>query len=854
MRGRIDVSEPNGADIVDFLERTSQLDYARHLTLFLKPPFRLAVSGPGVRSADGDGVGFLPLTAKEEELHDLALGHIAASSHELQVHLHHEYYTGNEMYATQARYNKTEALREYLAEKTTPAQDEARFKLLIDMTLEYYRRGSGLELRRWFFVHGMWALNGSDRDVCTIDREIGLLQEKGCLGDFTFPAGRPHTDPAHLSPFFCKSVDKAKCYDLPESEPAFAYGARPDGRFFIWASPIKHKYSSIDYYSKEIRASLEDIERLAQELVQTSVFLDGNLFLKTHAHSMNTDYFDNIRRPIYPHFHPGVQALLGVILDAASDAGLTIHFPTAGEVFDRFTAASWGGSTDIASDDNTIRRRQTSQAVVNAMTPLQRLDAFAPLAISASHAVVGARLAELGATEAGAYEYYMDLYERDTLIHPYELAVARYLAQSLPDGAAIHEFGTGFGSMALLLAVAGFDVLAIDVDPRRLATARAIRAELGKQVPWLAGRLNFKEAAIPDVLGELDCAGVTAVATDVTSGTSLADLEAIVEAAGSRYASVVFDVERFFTRTRDQDETARVRELFARWYASCRPVTDAGVGRFFFHATAPRAAPPLAAAPSPQAPSPRAPAIAEPSAAIPAAPKGEPLGLEAAVALIDRVGVETLKERIALGGVEGSGAGAFYAQIVGRGHLAQGYDVAVARWLLENLDPTTPILEIGAGVGALSLLLAAAGRAVVAVDLDARRVDIGREIATRAAAALGQELGDLRFVEAKFPLEPSPVPRNTAVVVITNMVFGWNDEEQRAMLAEIARFEGAIVDADRFGVQRSTPEARDAFDVAVRLAGLSMTPLDLVPDMRFVRLSRLGAPARRRSGEKKPRE
>ena len=68
------------------------------------------------------------------------------------------------------------------------------------------------------------------------------------------------------------------------------------------------------------------------------------------------------------------------------------------------------------------------------------------------------------------------------------------------------------------------------------------------------------------------------------------------------------------------------------------------------------------------------------------------------------------------------------------------------------------------------------------------------------------------------------------------------------------RFEGAIVDADRFGVQRSTPEARDAFDIAVRVAGLSMTSLDLAPDMRFVRLSRLRVPASRRSGAKKARE
>lgn len=858
MSGRIDVSEPNGADIVDFLEQTSKLDYARRLTLFLKPPFRLAPSGPGVRSAEGDGVGFLPFTAKEAEIHDLALGQIAKSSHELQVHIHHEYYTNNEMYATQGKYNTNEVLRAYLAEKTTRAQDEARFKLLVDMTLESYRGGTGLDFKRWFFVHGMWALNGSDRDVCTIDREIGLLQETGCLGDFTFPAGRPHTDPVHLAPFFCKSVDKAKCYDSPESEPTFAYGAKADDRFFIWASPIKHKFSSIDYYSKEIRASLENIERLAQELVQTSVFLNGNIFLKTHAHSMNTDYFDNIRRPVYPHFHPGVQAVLGVILDAASDAGLGIHFTTASEVYDQFTGAKYSGSTDIASDDNTIRRHQTSQAVVNAMTPLERLEAFAHLVVSTSQSVVGKRLAELGATESGAYEYYLDLFDRNTLIHPYELAVARSLAQSLPDGARIHEFGTGFGSLALLLAVAGFDVLAIDADARRLATASAIRAELGKEVPWVPGRLNFKDAAIPQVLGELDCAGVTAVATDVTSGTSLADLEAIVDATGTRYASVVFDVERFFTRTRDAAEAAKVRELFGRHYAVCEPITDAGVGRFFFQAKTPRTAPSL---PTPSLPTPSLPApslAATPTPAITATAKpsvrAEPLALDDAVALVDRVGVETLNEAIARDGVEGSGAGAFYAQIVGGGRLVQAYDLAVARWLLDNIDPSMTILEIAAGVGALSLVLAAAGRRMVAVDLDTRRIGIGREIQSRAAGAIGGELGNLDFVEAKFPVEPSPAPQATSVVVITNMVFGWNEKQQRAMLAEIARFDSAVIDADRFGVQRSTPEERETFDVTVRLAGLSMRPLDLVPDMRFVRLTRLGGPSARGPGQRRARE
>ncbi len=845
MAGRIDISEPNAEDIGDFLHQTSQLDYARRLTLFLKPAFRLAPSGGDVRSADGDGLGFRPLTGHETEVHDRALRAIASSGHELQVHLHHEFYTRNAMYATQARYNRDEFQRAYLAEHTTPRQDEARFRLLTEITLEAYRRGSGQNFERWFFVHGMWALNGSDRDVCNIDREIGLLQEMGCLGDFTFPAGRAHTDPVHKAPFLCRSVDRPKCYDLAEAEPRFAYGESPRDRFFIWSSPIKHLYSSIDYYSKEIRASLEDIERVARELVQTSVFLDGTLYLKTHAHSMNTDYFDNIRRPIYPHFHPGVQALLGVVFDAASDAGLDIEFLTAAEVYDRFSSARFDGSTDLASDEHTLRRRETEAATVNAMTALERLEAFGALAASVTHTVVGRRLAQMGETESGCYGYYADLYARETLIHPYEFSVARHLAQTLPDGARIHEFGAGFASMGLLLAVAGFDVLAIDADPRRLATAAAIRAELGRQVPWVAAKLNFKEAAIPAVLATLDCDGVTAVATDVTSGVTLEALGPIVAAVASRYRSVVFDAERFFARTRTDTEMEAVRALFAERYGRCQPLPDETLGRFYFDAgpaeptsASPPPPPVIAAAPEPAA------RVAQASPQIAAAT----LNVGQAARLVDDVGVRIMIERIERQGLEKSGAGAFYAQVDARGRLTQSYDLKVAEWLLATISPQTPILEIGAGVGTLSLILAVMGRRVVALDLDSKRIELGRAIQDALSARLRGGLGNLDFVTARFPVNPPPVAPGSSVAVITNMVFGWDEPQQIAMLRHIRDFEAAVVDADRFGVKRTNADERDHFDSLVREAGMTLTPLELVPDMRFVRLDRRGGRSRLAEG------
>jgi 2-polyprenyl-3-methyl-5-hydroxy-6-metoxy-1,4-benzoquinol methylase len=826
MAGRIDISEPNGEDIVDFLEQSAKLEYARRLTLFLKPAFRLAPAGVDVRSVDGDGLGFRPLTDKESEVHDHALRHIAASGHELQVHLHHEYYTKNEMYSTQAKYNRDEYSRQYLLSRTSLSQDEARLRLLAEMTLESYRRGSGKPFDRWFFVHGMWALNGSDRDVCNIDREIGVLQEAGCLGDFTFPAGRPHTDPVHKMPFFCRSVDIPKCYDHESSEPSFAYGSPADGRFFIWASPIKHLFSSIDYYSREIRANLEDIERAAKELVETSVFLDGSLFIKTHAHSMNTDYFDSIRRPIYPHFHPGVQALLGVIFDAAADAGLEVRFPTASEVYDQFTGATFAGSTDIASDANTIRVRQTARETVNAMTPLERLEVFGDQAAQVSHAVVGERLASMGETDSGAYGYYKDLYDRNTLIHPYEFAVAKRLAQTLPDGARIHEFGAGFASLGLLLAVAGFDVLGIDADPRRLATAGAIRAELDRKVPWVAARLNFRNGAIPAVLESIDCGGVTAVATDVTSGASLEELERILAVVGPRYARIVFDNERFFTRTRDAEEMAKVRELFLRHYGACEPITDESVGRFYFEAR--REPRQMREAP-----------VAAKAERTPTRRRWNgtsPLSFEEATALVDEAGVAVLADAIDGQGLEGSGAGVFYGQILEQGRLAQSYDLKVANWLLENLDPGMPVLEVGAGVGALSLLLALSGRRVVALDLDPKRIALGNQIKERLAELVGHEIDNLEFVRARFPDDSLPLNPADSAVVITNMVFGWDAAQQLAMLRSIGGFQRALVDADRFGVRRSAPGEREAFDALARDAGLEMRVLELVPDARYVEL------------------
>ena len=69
---------------------------------------------------------------------------------------------------------------------TDPEQDERRIHFLLRNDLATLRRDTGALHERWALVHGLWALNGSDRTVCQIDNEIEILMSHGCWEDSAF--------------------------------------------------------------------------------------------------------------------------------------------------------------------------------------------------------------------------------------------------------------------------------------------------------------------------------------------------------------------------------------------------------------------------------------------------------------------------------------------------------------------------------------------------------------------------------------------------------------------------------------------------------------------------------------------
>ncbi len=348
--GRRVLGPENARDLAAFAESVNGIEHARRLTLFTKPHLNFALrSGSDMMHATPDDkLGFIRRTDADDAIARAALEPLLATTGcQFQLHDHHENYTSNLTNIAAGTDIGT-----YLATPEGAALDDDRFAFAIRQKIAILERETGRRMDRWFYVHGHWALNASDHADCRITREIEMLHALGCRGDFTFPAGRPAVDPTHERPYLCSPVTAPKGYDTREAAPEPAAGAgatQGHGRFFIWASAIKHGGCSIDHYSPFVRKRGEDVPKAAEKIIQHSYLHDGTLYVKTHAHSMQPAYFNGKAPAGFPHAYPANKDMLGLVFDAASDGGADITFETASEVYDRLLASPVRDTTDMTA-------------------------------------------------------------------------------------------------------------------------------------------------------------------------------------------------------------------------------------------------------------------------------------------------------------------------------------------------------------------------------------------------------------------------------------------------------------------------------------------------------------------------
>ena len=205
---------------------------------------------------------------------------------DLQVHVHH-----NEGFIAQGQ--TAEATRQQL-------------HLLLELSKQF--RGD----RPWAFVHGCWGLQASDETACNIDDEIAILMEHGCVADFTFPAGRAWCTPKlHLEPYVIQAVRGKKGYDTLEAKPQVISKPHADG-FLIWTADHGAAAASMDLCA----LGQSDKAISAVELLRGCPIIDGTLYIKTHAHSLNKMHWRTLTDTDTPVASDNVKRLVDCIVEA----------------------------------------------------------------------------------------------------------------------------------------------------------------------------------------------------------------------------------------------------------------------------------------------------------------------------------------------------------------------------------------------------------------------------------------------------------------------------------------------------------------------------------------------------------
>jgi len=341
--------------IDQFLSQTKLHNHSRRMTLFYRPTFKVMMENDLSKDqkhykVDGDSVVFV-----EDEktiMSKKILKRLSnKTNYEFQLHIHHEHFTDSD--------EVDEGVKYFIKNDSTSEMDEKRFEKYIKISKEFMQEGLGRPFKKWFFIHGKWGLNGSDRRVCRIEDELRILAREGCLGDFTFPAGRRHCNPHIKTPFVTRPIRTLKCYDYHSSqskeiglrgkvmndyEPK-VYGMFPGPRpFFIWSSGLNHPVSSLDYFSEKVLKQISSHHKHLKNLVRNSVRIGDKLFIKTYAHSLS-DHFVNKEKIVFPLLHPSVIYMFENLERLCAINDIKLNYVTASEVYDIFKGLDSGTIT-----------------------------------------------------------------------------------------------------------------------------------------------------------------------------------------------------------------------------------------------------------------------------------------------------------------------------------------------------------------------------------------------------------------------------------------------------------------------------------------------------------------------------
>ena len=306
------------------------------------------------RHRDADGrppvhTFFYPEEEYREEHLDALVELCRQGLGEIEIHLHHDNDTAENLRTTLSRFTELLASR-HDALPRDPVTGQPR----------------------WAFIHGNWALDNSHPSGrhCGVDNELIVLRETGCYADFTLPSAPDPCQTRTINRIHYAKDDPAR----PKSHdtgPRVKVGGRDEGDLMIVQGPLGFRWKSRKWgllpriENSDIRAVAPASRDRIDAWVETGIHVEGRpewIFVKIHTHGAEDEDMD---------------ALLGKAMDEAHDylesryndgAHWKLHYVSAREAYNIAKAAEAGLAGDPGQyRDHVIPRPGYGEATLRAV-------------------------------------------------------------------------------------------------------------------------------------------------------------------------------------------------------------------------------------------------------------------------------------------------------------------------------------------------------------------------------------------------------------------------------------------------------------------------------------------------------
>ncbi len=284
----------------------------------------------GFRDSDGRTprhTFFFPIEEYDSEHLDALTGLCRAGFGEVELHLHHD--------------NDT-------AENLRAALLEAR---------ELFSRRHGLLSRdrrtgrsAYGFIHGNWALDNSRPDGrwCGVNNELDVLRETGCYADFTFPSAPSRTQPRKINSIYYAIDDPDRPRSHDRGIDVGTGPAPPNGLMLIqgpllldWRRRRWGVFPRTEFACLQASQPphIDRLELWLKARVQVPTRPDW-FFVKLHAHGAPEDSHEALLGEPMVQFHRDLAER------AASDPRFHYHYVTAREMYNLVRASEdgWNGA------------------------------------------------------------------------------------------------------------------------------------------------------------------------------------------------------------------------------------------------------------------------------------------------------------------------------------------------------------------------------------------------------------------------------------------------------------------------------------------------------------------------------